>query len=58
MQKKFEMENKKMNIGMILLMILGGGLAVVTTGYLCVSIFVVLGYKIMRKVKYGTSMFN
>ncbi len=47
-----------MNIGMILLMILGGGLAVVTTGYLCLSIFVVLGYKIMRKVKYGTSMFN
>lgn len=47
-----------MNIGMILLMIFGGGLAVATTGYLCVSIFVVLGYKIMRKVRYGTSMFN
>ena len=47
-----------MNIGMIILMILGGGLAVLTTGYLCVSIFVVLGYKIMRKVKYGTSMYN
>ena len=31
-----------MNIGMILLMIFGGGLAVATTGYLCVSIFVVL----------------
>ena len=43
---------------MILLMIFGGGLAVATTGYLCVSIFVVLGYKIMRKVRYGTSMFN
>ena len=47
-----------MNIGMILLMIFGGGLAVLTTGYLCVSIFVVFGYKIMRKVRYGTSMFN
>ena len=47
-----------MNIGMILLMIFGGGLAVATTGYLCVSIFVVLGYKMMRKVRYGTSMFN
>ena len=57
MQKYMEME-KKMNIGMILLMIFGGGLAVLTTGYLCVSIFVVLGYKIMRKVKYGTSLYN
>lgn len=47
-----------MNIGMILLMIFGGGLAVLTTGYLCVSIFVVLGYKIMRKVKYGASLYN
>lgn len=47
-----------MNIGMIILMILGGGLAVATTGYLCVSIFAVIGYKVMRKVKYGTSMFN
>ena len=47
-----------MNIGMILLMIFGGGLAVLTTGYLCVSIFMVLGQKIVRKVKYGTSMFN
>ncbi len=58
MQKYMEMEIKKMNIGMILLMIFGGGLAVLTTGYLCVSIFVVLGYKIMRKVKYGTSLYN
>jgi len=47
-----------MNIGMILLMIFGGGLAVLTTGYLCVSIFVVLGYKVMRKARYGTSLFN
>lgn len=47
-----------MNIGMILLMIVGAGVAIFTTGYLVVSIFAVLGYKIMRKVKYGTSMFN
>ena len=47
-----------MNIGMTLIMIVGAGLAVATTGYLVVSIFAVIGYKIMRKIKYGTSMFN
>ena len=47
-----------MNIGLILAMILGGGLAIATTGYLCVSIFAVIGYKLMRKIRYGTSMFN
>lgn len=47
-----------MNIGMILLMIVGAGVALFTTGYLVVSIFAVIGYKIVCKVKYGTSMFN
>lgn len=47
-----------MNIGMILLMIVGAGLAVATTGYLVVSIFAVIGYKLFRKIRYGTSMFN
>lgn len=47
-----------MNIGLILAMIFGGGLAIATTGYLCVSIFAVIGYKLMRKIKYGTSIFN
>ena len=47
-----------MNIGMILLMIVGAGVAIFTTGYLVVSIFAVIGYKIMRKVKFGISMFN
>lgn len=47
-----------MNIGMILLMIVGAGVAIFTTGYLVVSIFAVLGYKIVRKIKHGTSMFN
>lgn len=56
--KKFEMEIRKMNIGMILLMIIGASVAILTTGYLCVSIFVVIGYKIMRKVRFGTSIFN
>ena len=47
-----------MNIGMILLMIIGAGLAIATTGYLVVSIFAVIGYKLFRKIKYGTSMFK
>lgn len=47
-----------MNLGMILLMIVGASIAVFTTGYLVVSIFAVIGYKIMRKARYGTSIFN
>ena len=47
-----------MTIGIILLMIIGAGVSIFTTGYLVVSIFAVIGYKIMRKIKYGTSMFN
>ena len=56
--KKLEMESIEMNIGMILLMIVGAGVAIFTTGYLVVSIFAVIGYKIMRKIKYGTSLYN
>lgn len=47
-----------MDIGMIIIMVVGATLAIATTGYLCVSIFVVLAYKLFRKIKYGTSMFN
>lgn len=47
-----------MNIGMILIMVIGATLAIATTGYLVISIFAVIGYKLFRKVKYGTSMFN
>ena len=47
-----------MSIGMILIMIIGAGLAIATTGYLVISIFAVIGYKLFRKVKYGISMFN
>lgn len=47
-----------MNIGMIIIMIVGAGLAIATTGYLVISIFAVIGYKLMRKIRYGTSMFN
>lgn len=47
-----------MSFGIIIIMILGAGLAIATTGYLCISIFAVIGYKLFRKVKYGISMFN
>ena len=47
-----------MSFGMIIIMIVGAGLAIATTGYLVVSIFAVIGCKLFRKIKYGTSMFN
>lgn len=56
--KKLRWRVNKMSIGMILIMIIGAGLAIATTGYLVVSIFAVIGYKLFRKIKYGTSMFN
>ena len=49
---------KLISLSLALIMILGAGLAIATTGYLCVSIFAVIGYKLFRKVKYGISMFN
>lgn len=56
--KKIRWRVNKMSFGMIIIMILGAGLAIATTGYLCVSIFAVIGYKLFRKIKYGTSIFN
>lgn len=47
-----------MNIGIILLIIIGGSAGVLSTLYIAVSLFGTLGYKIFRKVKYGTSLFK
>lgn len=38
--------------------IVGGGLGVITTLYMIVATFGVLGYKIYRKAKFGISMFK
>lgn len=47
-----------MNIGMMIVMVVGAALASLTTGYMLVSLVAVLGYKFYRKVRYGISLFN
>ena len=47
-----------MNIGVLILIIVGGAAGGLSTLYLLVSHFGTLGFKIFRKVKYGTSLFN
>ena len=45
-----------MNIGMILLAIIGGATGLLTTAYLVFSIPAVLIYKLYRKLHFGISM--
>ncbi|MDE6404116.1 MAG: hypothetical protein K2M20_00520 [Lachnospiraceae bacterium] len=47
-----------MNIGVLLLIIVGGAAGGLSTLYIAVSLFGVLGYKIFRKVKYKASLFD
>ncbi len=47
-----------MNIGMIILIIIGGASGALSTLYIVISLFGTLGYKIFRKIKYGISLFN
>lgn len=47
-----------MNIGVLLLIIVGGAAGSLSTLYLLISLFGTLGYKIFRKVKYGTSLYD
>ena len=47
-----------MNIGLILIVILGGALGAASTLYIVVSLFGTIGYKIFRKVKYGMSLYD
>ena len=48
----------KMNIFMIIFFIFEAAIGLASTLYLIVSLFVVLGYKIMRKFKYGMSLYD
>lgn len=43
---------------MFIFAFIGGGLGIVSTLYLIVSMFGVLGQKIFRKIKYGASMYD
>lgn len=47
-----------MNIFMIIIFLFEVVMGVASTLYLIVSLFVVLGYKIMRKCKYGMSLYD
>lgn len=47
-----------MNIGLILIVILGGALGALSTLYIVLSLFWTIGYKIVRKVKYGMSLYD
>lgn len=47
-----------MNIGILLLIVVGGAAGGLSTLYLLVSFLWVLGLKIYRKVKYGASLYD
>ncbi len=47
-----------MSIGMWIMMIIGGAAGLFSTLYLVLSIFVVIFYKIYRKVRYGISLYD
>ena len=42
-----------MNIGLLILIIIGGAAGGLSTIYIAVSLFGTLGYKIYRKIRYG-----
>lgn len=47
-----------MNIGVLILIVVGGISGGLSTLYLVVSLFGTLGFKIYRKIKYGISLYN
>ena len=47
-----------MNLFMIIFFLFEAVIGLASTLYLIVSLFVVLGYKIMRKCKYGLSLYD
>jgi len=47
-----------MNIGILLLIIVGGAAGGLSTIYIAISLFGTLGYKLFRKMKYGTSLYD
>ncbi len=47
-----------MSIGLWVLVIVGGAAGFISTMYIMVSLFVVIFYKLFRKIKHGVSMFE
>lgn len=46
-----------MNIGLLILIVIGGAAGGLSTLYIAVSLFGTLGYKIYRKIRYGMSLY-
>ena len=47
-----------MNLFMIIFFFLEAAIGLASTVYLVISLFVVLGFKIYRKCRYGISLYN
>lgn len=47
-----------MNIGLMLLVIIGGIVGVLSTGYMVISLVWVIMYKIYRKIRYNASLYD
>ena len=47
-----------MNIGLIIFAVFGSLVGMLSTLYIVVSLFWILGYKIWRKVKHGTPLYD
>lgn len=47
-----------MNIGLLILMIIGGSVGLLSTLYMVISLFAVITFKIYRRVKYHISLFD
>lgn len=47
-----------MNIGLLILVIIGGAIGVLSTGYMVISLVWVVMYKIYRKIRYNASLYD
>ncbi|MCM1181571.1 MAG: hypothetical protein NC347_15055 [Clostridium sp.] len=47
-----------MNLLMWIVVIFGGGIGLLSCFYMVISLFVVIGFKIYRKIKYGYSLYQ
>lgn len=47
-----------MNIGLLILIVIGGAAGGLSTLYIAVSLFGTLGYKIYRKIRYDMSLYS
>lgn len=46
------------NILRWLVVIIGGGFSLLTCLYMIISLFVMIGYKIYRKIRFGASLYD